>query len=144
MYNSDARIAAGRFLMDEAKRQRKNEIVSTYNPEKLMQLINQGKDARTICKELGIVHLQVLKAHLLKLQHEKKQFITIPGLFTNNIRQAYVNKNGEIKLCMKSIDFSKMNLVPSATEFAVEVIDNNQIILKKITSGNNSSDDSAN
>ena len=143
MDKSDAKTAAGKFLMDEATRQRKREISSTYNPDKLMQLINEGKDAKTICKELGIVHLQVLKAHLLKLVHQKKVYLEIPGLFTKLQKQAYVNKNGEIKLCMKSIDFSKMKLVPSLTEFSVEVVDDNQIILRKITSGSNNSDDSA-
>ena len=121
---------------NETKKEKKREITSTYNSERLMQLIQEGKNAQEICSELNIKHLQVLKAHVQKLSYEKKTFIEVPGLYSRLTKQAYVNKNGDVKLCTKAIDFSKMKLIPDLTEFTVTVTEN-QIILQKINNDSN-------
>ncbi len=51
-----------------------------FQPEKLRQMIDQGKTAREIMKELGISRF-TLKEHLLLLQRRDKQAYTIEGLF---------------------------------------------------------------
>lgn len=51
-----------------------------YKPERLRNLIHEGKTAREIMKELSISNY-TLKEHLLMLQREDKKYYEIPGLF---------------------------------------------------------------
>ncbi len=50
-----------------------------FNPDRLRNMIGQGKTARQIMKELGISRF-TLKEHLLLLQRKDKQYYEIPGL----------------------------------------------------------------
>ncbi|MBS3779367.1 MAG: AbrB/MazE/SpoVT family DNA-binding domain-containing protein [Desulfovermiculus sp.] len=50
-----------------------------YRPDKLLELIKQGKTAKEIMKELAISRWS-LKEHLLMLQHRDKKYYEIPGL----------------------------------------------------------------
>ena len=125
---------AGKELSVAGNVKKSMKISSQYQPDKLLELINQGKTAQEICKELNIKHLQVLKAHVMRLMNSRKIFIEVPGLFLKSTKQAWVNKNGEVKICMKAVDFSKMELVPNLTEFSV-IVNADEIILKKIVAG---------
>lgn len=120
----------GQQLAAFGKAQKSLKAQSNYNPEKLLELINSGKSAQEICKELNIKHLQVLKAHIMRLMSSKKIFLEVTGLFLKSSKQAYVNKNGEIRIT-KHADLSGIELVPNLTEFTVKV-QGNTIILKKI------------
>ena len=51
-----------------------------FQPERLIQMIDQGKTAREIMKDLGISRF-TLKEHLLLLQRRDKKVYTIEGLF---------------------------------------------------------------
>ena len=121
---------AGETLSAIGRATKKAKAVSNYNPDKLLELINKGLSAQEICRELNIKHLQVLKSHVLKLIHSKKIFIDVPGLFMKSSKQAYVNKNGEIKICMKNIDLKGIELIPNLTEFSV-FVEGDRIILEK-------------
>ena len=132
---------AGKELSVAGNVKKSMKISSQYQPDKLLELINQGKTAQEICKELNIKHLQVLKAHVMRLMNSRKIFIEVPVLFLKSTKQAWVNKNGEVKICMKAVDFSKMELVPNLTEFSV-IVNADEIILKKIVSGDRRSTES--
>ncbi len=96
------------------------KFVSTYDANKLRNLILEGKNAKEIMGELNITHSQVLKHHLLKLSTTDRKFYEIPGLYQRNNRKAFVNAKGEIKLRMANIDFGG-NTFPPETEFDVTV-----------------------
>ena len=119
-------------MVAAGKAQKKMKPVSQYQPDKLFQLIQEGKTAQEICKILNIQHLQVLKAHVQKLSFQKKMFIEVPGLYLKIEKQCWVNKNGEIRFTMKNIDFKGMELIPNLTEFSVRV-DGDKIILQKLS-----------
>ncbi|MBR4606811.1 MAG: hypothetical protein IKO41_11385 [Lachnospiraceae bacterium] len=121
---------AGETLSAIGRATKKAKAVSNYNPDKLLELINKGLSAQEICRELNIKHLQVLKSHVLKLIHSRKIFIDVPGLFMKSSKQAYVNKNGEIKICMNNIDLKGIELIPNLTEFSV-FVEGDRIILEK-------------
>ena len=107
---------------------------SDYDPVMLKKLIDEGYDANGICEAMGIKHRQVLRAHVLKLIATQKVYVEVPGLFEKRTRQAYCNKQGEIRFCMKNIDFKGMDLIPDQTEFTVSV-EGDAIILRKINLG---------
>ena len=121
----------GEILAVAGKVKKNMQATSTYNPEKLLELINAGMTAQDICRELNIKHLQVLKAHVMKLMSSKRIFIEVPGLFIKSSKQAYVNKNGDIKICMKNIDLKDMKLIPNLTEFSV-FVEGDRIVLQKV------------
>ncbi len=121
---------AGETLSAIGRATKKAKAVSNYNPDKLLELINEGLSVQEICRELNIKHLQVLKSHVLKLIQSRKIFIDVPGLFMKSSKQAYVNKNGEIKICMKNIDLKGIELIPNLTEFSV-FVEGDRIILEK-------------
>ena len=55
-----------------------------YNPDKLRNLISEGKNAKEIMKTLGI-SLWSLKEHLLLLQYQDKKYYEIKGLFDRGV-----------------------------------------------------------
>ena len=55
-----------------------------YNPDKLRNLICEGKNAKEIMKTLGI-SLWSLKEHLLLLQYQDKKYYEIKGLFDKEV-----------------------------------------------------------
>ena len=106
-------------------------FVSTYDANKLRNLIKQGKTAKEIMAEFGLTHSQVLKHHLLKLCTTDQKYYEIPGLYQRRSRKAFVNAKGEIKLNMSNIDFNGITFPPE-TEFDV-IVTNNQIVLTLIS-----------
>lgn len=107
------------------------KIASKYDPVKLRRLIKEGKNASAIMAEMEISHKQVLKHHLLRLIDTDNCYYKIPGLYDQNLRKAFVNSKGEIRLRMVNIDFGAMPLTVD-TEFDVEVI-GNKIILTNLS-----------
>ena len=112
----------------------KKRVQNKFNADKLRSSIKSGKNANELMNELmnelGLVHKQVLKAHVQKLSTIDKTFYEVPGLFDINTRACYVNKNLEIKLNMKVIDLKGMTLHPD-DEFEVSVNGNTIILTKK-------------
>ena len=110
---------------------------SDYDPALLKKLIDEGHNAKELCDLLGIKHRQVLRSHVLKLMATQKIYVEVPGLFEKRTRQAYCNKQGDIRFCMKNIDFKGMELIPDQTEFTV-FVEGNTITLQKIVHGSGS------
>ena len=108
----------------------KRRAKSKFDADKLRQLIKQGKTVKEMMAELDINHLQILKAHILKLSVIDSQYYEVVGLYKNNSRKAYVNAKGEIKIKNNMIDWKGLKLEPDKTEFDVDVDpDRGQIIL---------------
>jgi len=74
------------------------KIEAKYNGEKLYALIKEGKDAKEIMAELGVLSMPTLKNHLMKLMQEKKEYLEIPGSSTRTRASAPVYKKGKIVL----------------------------------------------
>ena len=78
--------AAFRFLLGTSTEQtngvygmRYGSFSHNYRPDKLRELIKEGKTAKEIMKELSISRWS-LKEQLLMLQHRDKTYYEIPGL----------------------------------------------------------------
>lgn len=108
---------------------------SRYNAATLRRLIKEGKDAKAIMAEMGITHKQVLKHHIFRLIDTDGCYYKVPGLSDQNLRKAFINSKGELRLRMGNIDFGNMPLTPD-TEFDVEVI-GNQIVLTNLSMESN-------
>ena len=126
MANIDVKDSSKTSLKEEGKK----KTLSKFNADKLRTLIKQGKNANELMNEFGLVHKQVLKAHVQKLSIIDKTFYEVPGLFDINTRACYVNKNLEIKLNMKVIDLKGITLHPD-DEFEVSVNGNTITLTKK-------------
>ena len=110
--------------------QKKKRAKSKYDANKLREMIKQGKTVKEMMTELDINHLQILKAHILKLQVQDQRFYEVVGLYKNNNRKAFVNAKGEIKIKNNMVDWRGLQLEPEKTEFDVEVNpEKGQIIL---------------
>lgn len=110
--------------------QKKKRAKSKYDANKLREMIKQGKTVKEMMAELDINHLQILKAHILKLQVQDQRFYEVVGLYKNNNRKAFVNAKGEIKIKNNMVDWRGLQLEPEKTEFDVEVNpEKGQIIL---------------
>jgi hypothetical protein len=101
-----------------------------YRPEKLRELIEQGKTAKEIMKELSISRWS-LKEHLLMLQHEDKRYYEIPGLHEpgRDPHPSYTREG--IIFSPKMLD--KTGFKPG-DEFEM-IVEEDRIILRKIKTG---------
>ncbi len=62
-----------------------------FQPERLRQMIDQGKNAQEIMKEFGVSRF-TLKEHLLLLQRRDKKVYTIEGLFEDEEQRRRIIK----------------------------------------------------
>ena len=109
---------------------KKKRAKSKFDAERLRQMIKEGKTVKEMMAELDINHLQILKAHILKLSVLDGQYYEVVGLYKNNTRKAYVNAKGEIKIKNNMVNFRGLILEPDKTEFDVDVDpEKGQIIL---------------
>ena len=108
----------------------KRRAKSKFDAERLRQMIKEGKTVKEMMAELDINHLQILKAHILKLSVLDSQYYEVVGLYKNNTRKAFVNAKGEIKIKNNMVNFRGLELIPDKTEFDVDVDpEKGQIIL---------------
>ena len=122
---------------------KKKRAKSKFDADKLRQMIKQGKTVKEMMAELGINHLQILKAHILKLSVMDSQYYEVVGLYKNNNRKAYLNAKGEIKIKNNMVDWKGLNLESDKTEFDVDVDPvNRQIILTVLNSNSVDNSDS--
>ncbi|MCB9480392.1 MAG: AbrB/MazE/SpoVT family DNA-binding domain-containing protein [Desulfobacteraceae bacterium] len=70
---------------------KKGPFSTKYDPDKLRELINEGKNAKEIMKELKIARY-TLNEHLLMLQRQDKKIYNIEGLFDFSEERKQKNK----------------------------------------------------
>ncbi len=98
-----------------------------YNPERLREMIKEGKTAQEITKEFKISPY-TLREHLVMLQNEDNKIYVINGLFDySQAEQSKVNKEGIVF----SKDMFKQTGFTPGDAFEMEIEDD-RIILKKI------------
>ena len=99
-----------------------------FNPRKLRSLIQGGKTAEQIMKELNIARF-TLKEHLLLLQRQDKINYNIPGLFEDQEAGQRRIKRGHGYICAPGSLY--LPAFRSADTF--EMIEReNRVILKKV------------
>jgi hypothetical protein len=70
---------------------KKGPFSTKYDPDKLRELISEGKTAKEIMKELKIARY-TLNEHLLMLQREDKKIYNVEGLFDFSDEKKQKNK----------------------------------------------------
>ena len=106
----------------------KGQYSPKYNPSKLRSLIDQGKTAKEIMKQLGISRF-TLKEHLLLLQREDKKYYEIPGLIEDQEEALRIIKRRRGTICSPS-SLCQPSFRPADAFEMVE--ENGRTILKKI------------
>jgi hypothetical protein len=105
----------------------KGDYSIRYNPDKLREMIAQGKTAKEITKEFKISPY-TLREHLMMLQDLDQKIYVIKGLFNYSLKE-------ESKVKKEGIVFSKEMLEKTGFNpgdcFEMG-IDKDQIILKKV------------
>ena len=100
-----------------------------YNPDKLREMINEGKRAKEIMKEFKISPY-TLKEHVRMLQEDDKKIYYVRGLFDDPDADAKQPKSREAGLVFSKELLEKGGFTPGdALEVTVE---NGRLILKKI------------
>ena len=117
----------------------KKVFESTYQADKLRELIKQGKNAREIMDTLDIKSKQVMKQHCLKLIQEDKVYYEIPGLYEKGTRNIKATPKGEIKIG-PSVLKSQGADVSAGDEFYLTV-DGDNIILSRVKKEKSSDDE---
>jgi hypothetical protein len=120
----------------------KRIVESKYNPTLLRQLCEEGADAQTAKKKLGLASLQSLRAHLMRLSVEDNQLRTLTNLYQRSNARVCLTKNG-LKITLKKMEAIEGDF-PINSEFTIEVDEDNRIILTKIgaSSGPDGEDES--
>lgn len=99
---------------------------ATYNPNKLRELILEGKTAPEIMAALGLSSV-TFKAHTTKLMFEDKKFYEIPGMSTRSrsTRPSY-RTNGILisKNMLEGLPFAQ------GDKFTIKVEEGNLILVK--------------
>ena len=108
----------------------KKVFESTYQADKLRELIKQGKNAREIMTTLDIKSKQVMKQHCLKLIQEDHQFYEIPGLYEKGTRNIKTTPKGEIKIGPSVLKAQGADVQPGDEFFLT--VDGDNIILSKV------------
>jgi hypothetical protein len=101
-----------------------------FKPEKLREMISEGKTAKEIMKEFKISRF-TLREHIAMLQDRDKKIYFVQGLFENpEETQKPTTKDGIVfsKELLKKVGFSPGDAFEVVTE-------GDRIILKKIDSG---------
>jgi len=105
------------------------DFTTKYQPERLKQMIDEGKTAREIMKELGVSRF-TLKEHLQLLQRRDKQVYTIEGLFEDEEQRRRTIKSRRGKI-LPPPTLSEKKFKPGDA-FEMEERDG-RIILRKLT-----------
>jgi hypothetical protein len=105
----------------------KGDFSHNYRPDKLREMIKQGKEAKEIMKELSISRWSLIE-HLLMLQSQDKTFYEIKGL-------SQKPRERQTSHAREGIIFSPKMLEKSGFEpgdrFEM-IVEKDRIILKKI------------
>jgi hypothetical protein len=105
----------------------KGSYSHNYQPEKLRKLIQEGKTAKEIMKELSISSWS-LKEHLLLLQRQDKQFYDVQGLKSVDWQQQPHHIQEGIIFSPRMLE--KTGFKPG-DEFEM-IVEQDRIILKKL------------
>ncbi|MGL1862458.1 MAG: hypothetical protein OCC46_08055 [Pseudodesulfovibrio sp.] len=113
-----------------AKKKAGKMFESKFDENKLRSMIvEEGKSADEIQKELGIASKQSLRQHVLKLINIDRQFYDVPGLYVRNQKMPMINFKGELRLTKKMLDDGNFK---HGDKFEIEQMDNSKIILARI------------
>ena len=88
--------------MAKKNESKKRIVESKYDAPLLRQLCEEGADAQTAKKKLGLASLQSLRTHLMRLSVEDNQLRTLPGLYERSNSRVRVTKHG-IKITLKKL-----------------------------------------
>ncbi len=109
---------------------KKGSYSHNYNPERLRQLIQEGRTAKEIMKDLKISKYSLYE-HLLMLQDEDRELYTIDGLFdipSEEERKWMKYKKNGVIFSERMLEFTGFK-PGDAFEMVVE---EDRVILKKI------------
>ncbi len=113
-----------------AKKKSGKMFVSKFSEEKLRTMIvDEGKNADEIQKELGIASKQSLRQHVLKLINIDRTFYDVPGLYTRNQHNPLVNFKGELRLTKKMLSPGEFK---HGDKFEIEEMTNARIVMSRI------------
>ncbi len=102
--------------------QEKKHFESKFNPIRLRECIQSGKNAGAIMQELEIGHMQTLRQYVLKLMDLDKAFYEVPGLYKSNTRRPICNFKQDIVIRKKMLE--NLGLVfNKGDEFDIEVVE---------------------
>jgi uncharacterized protein (DUF4213/DUF364 family) len=102
---------------------------SKFNEKVLREMIQDGAHAEEIKQTLGIVSMQSLRQHVMKLCHSDRVYYDVKGLYVRGLTRPQVNFKGDLRLTKRMLsdsDFSHGDL------FDME-IDGNTITLTRVT-----------
>jgi hypothetical protein len=106
---------------------RRGNYSTKYNPEKLRNMLLQGKDASEIMKEFHISPY-TLKEHIFMLEKEDKKNYSVPGLFSP--KQKYSRKaNCSGGFCLSADLLNETGIKHGDT--CEVIVKDGQIILQK-------------
>lgn len=123
------------------KKMEKRIMESKYKPTLLRQLCEEGADAQTAKKKLGLASLQSLRSHLMRLSVEDNQLRTLVGLYERSNSRVRVTKHG-IKITPKKLESIEGDF-PMNSEFTIEVDEDDRIILSPVTATGADGEDEA-
>lgn len=106
---------------------KRSDYSHNYQPEKLREMIRQGKTAKEIMHELSISSWS-LKEHVLMLQQEDKRHYEIKGLYESHAESHPAHVREGISFSPKMLE--KTGFKPG-DEFEM-IVEKDRIILKKL------------
>lgn len=115
---------------EEKAKKKSSSFTTKYDPDRLRELIEQGRTAKEIMKELGIARY-TLNEHLLMLQRKDKKVYHIDGLFdyTDEKRQRNkVRKHDGILIPPSLIEKSALN---PGDKYEI-LVEKGHVVLKKV------------
>lgn len=102
---------------------------SKFDEKVLREMIQNGAHAEDIKQTLGIVSMQSLRQHVMKLCHLDKIYYDIKGLYVRNLKRPQINFKGDLRLTKKMLSDSGFS---NGDQFDM-AIDGNTITLKRVT-----------
>ena len=102
---------------------------SKFDEKVLREMIQNGAHADDIKQSLGIVSMQSLRQHVMKLCHMDRTYYDVKGLYVRNLKRPQINFKGDLRLTKKMLSDSDF---AHGDQFDME-INENTITLTKVT-----------
>lgn len=102
---------------------------SKFDEKVLREMIQNGAHAEDIKQTLGIVSMQSLRQHVMKLCHLDKIYYDVKGLYVRNLKRPQINFKGDLRLTKKMLSDSGFS---HGDQFDM-IIDGNTITLTRVT-----------
>ena len=102
---------------------------SKFDEKVLREMIQNGAHAEDIKQSLGIVSMQSLRQHVMKLCHMDRIYYEVKGLYVRNLKRPQINFKGDLRLTSKMLSDSDF---AHGDQFDME-INGNTITLTRVT-----------